>query len=52
MDKYNKILEDIEKAAVTLSLTSDPEVKDNLRNLMRQKIQEALNDSRSKKEIL
>jgi len=49
---YETTLKEIEKIAVTLSLTSDPEVKDNLRNLMRQKIQEALNDSRSKKEIL
>ena len=48
-EKYESIVEEIEKIAVTLSLTSDPEVKHSLRRIMRLKIQQAL-DTKSNKE--
>lgn len=44
MNKYDNILEQIEKIAVTISLTSDPDDIQRLRKIMRMKIEEALNE--------
>lgn len=44
MDKYNDILEEIEKIAITISLTKDPDAVDRLRKIMRMKIEAALNE--------
>jgi hypothetical protein len=44
MEKYNNILEQIEKIAVTISLTSDPDDIQRLRKIMRMKIEAALNE--------
>jgi hypothetical protein len=48
MEKYNNILEQIEKIAVTISLTSDPDDIQRLRKIMRMKIEEALNELKNK----
>lgn len=48
MNKYNKILEDIEKAAITISLTKDPYEIERLRNIMRDKIAEGLEELKNK----
>lgn len=44
MNKYDTILEQIEKIAVTISLTSDPDDIQRLRRIMRMKIEAALNE--------
>jgi hypothetical protein len=44
MSEYNNILEQIEKIAVTISLTSDPDDIQRLRRIMRMKIEEALKE--------
>jgi hypothetical protein len=48
MNNYDIILERIEQIAVTISLTSDPENIQILRRLMRMKIEEALDELKSK----
>jgi hypothetical protein len=48
MNNYDTILERIEQIAVTISLTSDPENIQILRRLMRMKIEEALDELKSK----
>lgn len=48
MKKYDTILERIEEIAVTISLTSDPENIQILRKIMRMKIEEALDELKSK----
>ena len=44
MSEYNNILEEIEKIAITISLTKDPDAVDRLRKIMRMKIEAALNE--------
>lgn len=48
MNKYDTILEQIEKIAVSISLTSDPENVQILRKIMRMKIEAALNEKINK----
>jgi hypothetical protein len=43
-EKYEKRIKEIEKIAVTISLTSDPDLITSLRKIMRIKIEEALSE--------